>query len=206
MWEQYFYDVCHSAVYLYGVLSIRDLTNIYNHYVKEQSSEAEIRKKVYELISRDDIFAIKNDYLMDERLIEDDLYMEVLKEQEKVERYVPEEKEVFLAFGRAGVQEPDNDTKFFVEYLMKEANLDYSHAALAFYLMQEAIRMNQDEMELLGILSDLGVSLNRKKQFDKAEQMIRKISNRTRKWDYNGHTWMELNAGVVEFKVERRRK
>ncbi len=206
VWEQYFYDVCHSAVYLYGVLSIRDLTNIYNHYVKEQSSEAEIRKKVYELISRDDIFAIKNDYLMDERLIEDDLYMEVLKEQEKVERYVPEEKEVFLAFGRAGVQEPDNDTKFFVEYLMKEANLDYSHAALAFYLMQEAIRMNQDEMELLGILSDLGVSLNRKKQFDKAEQMIRKISNRTRKWDYNGHTWMELNAGVVEFKVERRRK
>lgn len=206
VWEQYFYDVCHSTVYLYGVLSIRDLTNIYNHYVKEQSSEAEIRKKVYELISRDDIFAIKNDYLMDERLIEDDLYMEVLKEQEKVERYVPEEKEVFLAFGRAGVQEPDNDTKFFVEYLMKEANLDYSHAALAFYLMQEAIRMNQDEMELLGILSDLGVSLNRKKQFDKAEQMIRKISNRTRKWDYNGHTWMELNAGVVEFKVERRRK
>lgn len=71
--------------------------------------------------------------------------------------------------------------------------------------MQEAIRMNQDEEEMFGILVDLGCSLNRKKQFDKAEQMLRKISNRTRKWDYNGHTWMELNAGVVEFSVERRR-
>lgn len=203
--EQYFYDVCHSAVYLYGVLSIAELTNIYNHYAKVTCSEIEIGEKVKELISRDDIFAFKDDYLMDERLIEDNLYMEVLKEQEKIERYIPNEREEFLAFGREGVQEPDEDTKFFLEYIMKEANLDYSHAVLAFYLIQEAIRMNQDEMELFGIISDLGCSLNRKKQFDKAEQMLKKISNRTRKWDYNGHTWMELNSGIVEFTVVRRR-
>lgn len=204
--EQYFYDVCHSAIYLYGVLSIADLTHIHNLYTKEKCSEIEILEKVQELISRDDIFALKDVYLMDERLIEDDMYIDVLKEHEKIERYIPEEKDVFLSFGKAGVQDPDKDTKFFVEYIMKEANLDYSHAVLAFYLMQEAIRMNQDEMELLGILSDLGCSINRKKQFDKAEQMLKKITNRTRKWDYNGHTWMELNTGVVEFKVERRRK
>ena len=203
--SQYFYDVCHSAIYLYGVISISELTNIYNRYAKVTSSEIELWEKVQGLISRDDIFALRDDYLMDERLIEDGLYMEVLKMQEKIERYIPEEKEVFLSFGREGVQEPDSDTKFFLEYIMKEANLDYSRAILAFYLMQEAIRMNQDEEEMFGILVDLGCSLNRKKQFDKAEQMLKKISNRTRKWDYNGHTWMELNAGVVEFSVERRR-
>ncbi len=203
--SQYFYDVCHSAVYLYGVISISELTNIYNRYANVPSSEIELWERVQSLISRDDIFALRDDYLMDERLIEDGLYMEVLKMQEKIERYIPEEKEVFLSFGREGVQEPDSDTKFFLEYIMKEANLDYSRAILAFYLMQEAIRMNQDEEEMFGILVDLGCSLNRKKQFDKAEQMLKKISNRTRKWDYNGHTWMELNAGVVEFSVERRR-
>lgn len=203
--SQYFYDVCHSAVYLYGVISISELTNIYNRYANVPSSEIELWERVQSLISRDDIFALRDDYLMDERLIEDGLYMEVLKMQEKIERYIPEEKEVFLSFGREGVQEPDSDTKFFLEYIMKEANLDYSRAILAFYLMQEAIRMNQDEEEMFGILVDLGCSLNRKKQFDKAEQMLKKISNRTRKWDYNGHTWMELNAGIVEFSVERRR-
>ena len=204
--EQYFYDVCHSAVYLYGVLSIAELTNLHNYYADVKRSEDEIREKVQGLISRDDIFAFKKNYLMDERLIEDNIYEEVLKEQEKFDRYIPKEKEDFLKFGREGVQEPDEDTKFFLEYIMKEANLDYTHAVLAFYLIQEAIRMNQDEMELFGILSELGCSINRKKQFDKAEQMIRKISNRTRKWDYNGHTWMELHSGVVEFSVERRKK
>lgn len=203
--SQYFYDVCHSAVYLYGVISISELTNIYNRYVKVQVSEMEVRERVAGLISRDDIFALRDEYLMDERLIEDSLYIEVLKMQENIERYIPEEKEEFLSFGREGVQEPDKDTKFFLEYIMKEANLDHSRAILAFYLMQEAIRMNQDEEELFGILSDLGCSLNRKKQFDKAEQMLKKISNRTRKWDYNGHTWMELHSGIVEFSVERRR-
>lgn len=120
--SQYFYDVCHSAIYLYGVISISELTNIYNRYAKVTSSEIELWEKVQGLISRDDIFALRDDYLMDERLIEDGLYMEVLKMQEKIERYIPEEKEVFLSFGREGVQEPDSDTKFFLEYIMKEAN------------------------------------------------------------------------------------
>jgi len=200
---QYTYDVCHSAVYLYGVISILELVNIYNKYADTVCSELELMNRIEQLLIRDDIFAIRENYLMDERLIEDDLYKDVLKEQEKMERYLPEEKDIFLCFGRNGIQEPDEDTTFFLEYIMKEANLDYPRALLAFYLVQEAIRMNQDEMELFGILADLGCSLVRKKQFDKAEQMIKKISNRTRKWDYNGHTAMELNRGIIEFPMEK---
>lgn len=196
---QYFYDICHSAIYLYGVISLSELSNIYNKYAETRCAESELIKKVEELLIRDDIFALRENYLMDERLVEDDLYRDVLKEQEKMERYLPEEKEVFISFGRNGLQEPNDDTVFFLEYIMKEANLDYSRAVLAFYLVQEAIRMNQDEMELFGILSDLGCSLVRKKKFVKAEHMLKKISNRTRKWDYNGHTLMELNRGIVEF-------
>lgn len=202
--SQYFYDICHSSIYLYGVISISELTKIYNTYAEEKCSEVELLKKVQELLKRDEIFAFKEDYFMDERLLEENLYLDVLKEQEKMERYLPEEKEVFTSFGRNGIQEPNEDTVFFLEYLIKEANLDYPRATLAFYLIQEAIRMNQDDMELFGILSDLGCSLTRKKQFDKADQMLKKISNRTRKWDYNGHTLMELNRGIVEFPVDKR--
>lgn len=202
--NQYFYDICHSAIYLYGVISLTELTNIYNKYAEVKSSEMELFEKVQELLNRDEIFVLKDNYLMDERLEEENLYLDVLKEQEKMERYLPEDKETFVSFGRNGIQEPDEDTVFFLEYIMKEANLDYPRATLAFYLVQEAIRMNQDDVELFGILSDLGCSFARQKQFDKADQMLKKISNRTRKWDYNGHTLMELNRGIVEFPVEKR--
>lgn len=201
---QDFYDICYSAIYLYGVLSITDLTAIYNRYMCVNITGEEIQMKVENLISRDNIFVLKNECFMDERLAEDDLYKDVLKEHEKIERYIPDSKEKFLSYGREGIQEPNSDTTFFLEYIMKEANLDYSHAILAFYLVQEAIRMNQDE-ELFGILMDLGCPMDKKAQCDKAEKMLRKIMNRTRKWDYNGHTWMELNTKVVEFTVERRK-
>lgn len=200
--KQYLLDVCHSAIYLYGVISMAELVDVYNKYEENPITENQLKEHVLELIERDEIFALKNGYLMDVRLEEDDLYVDVIKEQEKVERYFPEDRESFVSFGQAGVQEPNEDTVFFLEYLMKEANLDYNHAMLAFYLVQEAIRMNQDDMELLGILSDLGCSLDRQKKFDKAEKMLKKISNRTRKWDYNGHMLMELNRGIVEFPIK----
>jgi hypothetical protein len=200
---QYLCDICHSAVYLYGVISIPELVDIYNKYTDIELSETELMTQIEKLIIRDDVFALKDNYLMDERLLEENMFLDVLREQERAERYLPDEKEIFIEYGRNGVQEPDEDTIFFLEYIMKEANLDYTRAILAFYLIQEAIRMNQDEMELFGILSDLGCSLQRKKQFDKAEQMLKKISNRTRKWDYNGHTSMELNRGIIEFPVEK---
>lgn len=202
--SQYFCDVCHSAIYLYGVISISELANIYNKYADVKCSESVLMENVQELLKRDEIFVFIDGYLIDERLEEESLYRDVLKEQEKMERYLPEDKETFISFGRSGIQDPDEDTVFFLEYLMKEANLDYNHAILAFYLIQEAIRMNQDDMELFGILSELGCSLDRKKKFDKADQMLKKISNRTRKWDYNGHTSMELNRGIVEFPIEKR--
>lgn len=203
---QKFSKVCESCMYLYGVISLTELKKIYYKYEAIDISEEELLEKVQGILERDNMFTLKNGYLMDERLEEEDLYLDVLKEHEKIERYIPEDAEEFLEFGRNGVQEPDEDTLFFLEYLMKEANLNNLQASLAFCFIQEAIRMNQDEMELLGILSDLGCSIDTQKKFDKAEKMLKKISNRTRKWDYNGHTLMELNRGIVEFPGGKKKK
>ncbi len=196
-------EICQSAVFLYGVISISELKEICHKYNLIDLSEYDIQEKVREIVGQDELLVFKNGYLMDLRLEDDDVYLHIINDQKKVERYLPEEAEVFLAFGRNEVQEADDDTIFFLEYLMKEANLDYPRGLLAFYLIQEAIRMNQEDIELFGILSDLGCSLERKKQFDKVEQMLRKISNRTRKWELNGHTAMELNKGIVEFPVNK---
>jgi len=194
-----FLEICESCMFLYGVVSFEDLHSICQKYGMADMSEAEMLEKLQTIVNKDNMLTLKNGYFMDERLVEEDLYLDVLKEQEKMERFLPEEKEEFLEYGRNGFQEPNEDTRFFLEYLMKEANLNNAQATLAFCLVQEAIRMNRDEEELIELLLELGCSLKRHKQFEKAEKMLKKLSNRTRKWDYNGHTSMELNRGIVEF-------
>lgn len=200
---QKFSEFCESCMFLYGVISLSELKDIFQKYETINLSEEELLEKVQAVVQKDNMLVIKEGYLMDERLEEEDVYLDVLKMQEKIERYLPEDEEVFLEFGRNGIQEPDDDTVFFLEYLMKEANLNNAQATLAFCLIQEAIRMNQDDMELFGILSDLGCSLNRQKQFNKADKVLKKFSRRIRKWEYNGHTSMELNQGIVEFPGKR---
>ena len=199
-----FEEICQSAIYLYGVISSSELYKICEKYRFVDLSENEMQENMIDVARKDELLVFQNGYLMDVRLTEEDVYLHIIDDHKKIERYLPEDAEVFFAFGRNEVQEVDNDTIFFLEYLMKEANLDYPRGLLAFYLIQEAIRMNQEDVELFGILSDLGCSLARKKQFDKADQMLRKIRNRTRKWELNGHTTMELNKGIVEFPVNRR--
>ncbi len=202
---QLFEEICQACIFLYGVISVEDLQFICQKYGLTDFSETELHEKMIDLATSDALLRFCNGYLIDARLQEENVYMEVRKEQEKIDRYLPEDSEEFLAFGRNEMQEIDENTVFFLEYIMKEANLDYPHASLAFYLIQEAIRMNQDDEELFEILSDLGCPFHRRKQFEKAAQMLKKITNRTRKWEYNGHTWMELNQGIVEFTVERKR-
>ena len=194
-------EVCQSAVFLYGVVSISELVDICNKYHWTDILECDMQEKVKEIVAQDELLVFKNGCFMDIRL--EDVYLHIINEQKKIERYFPEDAEVFLDFGRNEIQEVDDDTVFFLEYLMKEANLDHVRGILAFYLLQEAIRMNQEDVELFGILSELGCPLDRKKQFDKAEQMLRKITNRTRKWELNGHTSMELNKGIIAFPVNK---
>lgn len=196
---QKFSEFCESCIFLYGVLSLSELQKIYQRYEEINWTEKELIEYIQSIVKRDNMLIFKDGYLMDERLEEDNLYLDVLKDQEKIDRYLPEDIDTFLEFGKNGFQEPNEDTRFFLEYLMKEANLNNVQATLAFCLVQEAIRMNQDEEELLEILSELGCSFDRQKKYEKAEKMLKKIYNRTRKWDYNGHTWMELNSGIVKF-------
>ena len=203
--SQLFEEICQACIFLYGVVSVEDLDFICKKYGLTDFTKIELEKKMIELAKSDALLCFCDGYLLDARLQEEDVYMEIRKDQEKIDRYLPENPEEFLEFGRNEMQEIDEDTVFFLEYIMKEANLDHPRASLVFYLIQEAIRMNQNDEELIEILADLGCPFHRKKQFEKAVQMLKKITNRTRKWEYNGHTWMELNQGIVEFTVERKR-
>ena len=204
--NRYVWNLCNSAIYLYGVISVAELAGIYHKYAETAISEEEMWEKLQDVLAKDEFLVWENGYVMDERLAEDDIYMDVLEDQEEIERYLPDEKEEFLRFGICGAQIPNEDTEFFLDYLMMEANLDYAHAALAYLVVQEAIRMNQDDVELLAILKELGCDISKKKKFDKAESTLKKLAKRIRKWEYHGHTYMELNRGVVEFQVKRVRK
>lgn len=201
---QEFLELCDAAIYLYGVLSVSELRDIYNKYENTSISEAEFILKLQEIVEKHESVVLKDGYFMDGQLEELDLYVSVLERQKGIEKYLPEDKETFLDFGRNAGQQPDEDTSFFLEYLIKEADLEYPKALIIFYLVQEGIRMNVEDMELMEILGEIGCNISSQKKFAKAESMLRKFAARTRKWDYCGHTSMELNNRIVEFPLDRR--
>lgn len=196
--EAEFKTICDAALYLYGVISFAKFTEIYNHYAQTSLSEKEVVKglKAYKKENMD--IAICGDYFMDGMLAEEDTYKYLLEYQKGIEHYIPQDKAEFMRYGLEECQQPDEDTEFFVKYLEETIELSYPQALMYFYSMQEMIRMNQDDEELLNVIME---NITSQKAFKKAENMINRFAKSIRKWDFCGHTFYEINQQnkVIEF-------
>ena len=71
--------------------------------------------------------------------------------------------------------------------------MGYENAMIMFYCVQEAVRMNVDDMKIMEILSHSGLKLNSYKARNKAMEMVKRFGDQVRKWDYRGHTAIEWN-------------
>lgn len=196
--EAEFKTICDAAIYLYGVISVSRFTEIYNHYAQTSLSETAIIKKLklYTRENQDVVFF--GDYFMHEMLEEFDMYKNLLECQKGIEYYLPQDKEEFMNYGLHECQQPDEDTEFFVKYLEETIQLSYPQALIYFYSMQEMIRMNQDDAELIEVIME---KLTSQKALKKAEKMINRFAKNIRKWDFCGHTFYEINQQnkIIEF-------
>lgn len=196
--KQEFKTICDAALYLYGVISLSKLTEIYNYYAQTPLSEMEIIKglKAYKKENTD--ITICGDYFMDGMLAEEDTYKYLLEYQKGIEHYLPQDKEEFMRYGLEECQQPDEDTEFFVKYLEETIELSYPQALMYFYSMQEMIRMNQDDEALIDVIME---KITSQKALKKAENMINRFAKSIRKWDFCGHTFYEINQQnkVIEF-------
>lgn len=188
-------DYCNSAIYLYGIVPVSKLVEIYRRYTGEDITE----DVIYALAAkRDGIIGegfLREDLLMEEQFTEDSLYQFVMKEQGDVSYYIPEDEKEFLVYGEEECQEPDGHTEEIIIYLQERYGLEDMEAYTVFYDLQSAIRVNYSISQLVGllahILADWNKELNGRKNIKEAENKLKNLQNYTRAILYRGHTRKE---------------
>lgn len=198
-----FENICDSAIYLYGVISLSKFTEIHNLYAQIALSEKEVLKKLKNYAKANDDIVIRDDYLMSEMLEEFEFYKHVLECQKGIEHYLPEEKEEFLVYGQEDAQPIAEDTEFFVDYLEKTLQMPYPEAVMFFYMLQEMIRMNQEDEELMNVFTE---KLTSPKAWKKADNILSKFIKSIRKWEFCGHSFYEVHGHnkIVEFQTNNK--
>ena len=196
--ETEFKIICDAAIYLYGVISLSKFTEIYHHYAQTSLPKSAVIKKLRLYTKENSDVVVLGDYFMHTMLERFDVYKTLLEDQKPIEHYLPKEKEEFMNYGLYHCQEPDENTEFFLEYLAETMQWSKPKAMLFFYSIQEMIRMNQDDEELLGVLLE---NLKSQKALKTAEKNINRFANLVRKWDFCGHTFNEINQKnkIIEF-------
>lgn len=197
-----------SACFLYGIIPLDKFTEIVNFYEKETYS----RKEVQELLAcleEADIYAftLKDNLLIDEELLEDDLYKNLLNAQGNVPFYVPADESEFIAYGEFNCEDPNEYTQRFILYLQNAYNLTEDESIEIFYTIQDAIRANYPIEALLDMLEELfdlyGKKIVRGKKIDKAIGELQKLMRNTRLLALRGNTLAEIQQTKEEKRLDR---
>lgn len=183
-----------SAIYLYGAISIDDLEMLYEHYEGKKLPAAILQQMIDEIREYQETYCIVDNILMDEDLAEHDLYQNLLKVQSAYPKYIPDDRQEFLHYGDEDSQMLGEDTAFFIDYLTKTMGLEQHTALRVFLSIEDGIRMNATEDELLSALTEYGCKLTSQKKIREVQKQLRKFSSFIRTWDFNGHNRNEINA------------
>lgn len=197
-----------GAVYLYGVVSVERLRELYERCEGEKIPVQDLTRALREFADEDDLYCFDGSFLMDGDLEEEGMYLFLLEEQKQYEPYMPQSREELYGYGEFQVQAPDENTEFFLLWLKRELNLSGYQASALFCQMQDCIRMNCDWDEVETQLGMMNIQISAKKKRRLAKQMD-VFERYIRKWDLAGHTQAELEpqrkkADVVDFGTRKK--
>lgn len=197
-----------SACFLYGIIPLDKFTEIVNFYEKETYSRKEVQALLTALEETDICaFTLKDDLLIDEELLEDDLYKNLLDTQGDVPFYVPDDESEFIAYGEFNCEDPNEYTQRFILYLHNVYNLTEDESIEIFYTIQDAIRGNYPLEALLDILEELlnlyEKKMVRGKKIDKAIGELQKLMRNTRLLALRGNTLAEIQQTREEKRLGR---
>ena len=186
---------CDAALYLYGIIPVVELAEICGRYGIGVTDEKSLADYIESRIrSGGTTYALRDGYLMDDMLLESNMYRHVLKTQESFDYYIPEDKKEFLQYGELGCQEPDEDTQFFLDYLQKKCGLSETKSFVAFYTVQGALRMNTGSDGVFLALKTSGCKLKSEKNRREALRQADLLNWHVRHWDLKGHTPREIRG------------
>lgn len=213
--EQHFLltSYCNAAIYLYGVITKKEILDIYRKYEKKEASEKILDQVILQSCQKDDGYILADGYLMDDRLYDDTIYRYILEEQKEYPRYFPDSREEILAYGNPAGQYLSEDLYFFAEYLEKSQNLEPSKLTSLYLYIIDSLRMNREYKEISLLCLNSGCKLITQKKIRELMSNLDRLDLILRKWEFNGHNKMEIspeeptstetgNAKILPFKKE----
>ena len=193
-----------AAAYLYGVISVEKFAEICETYDEALTDVEEVRGMLEEICRSNKEICLKDGLLMFSDLSENNVYQEVQKVQGSFEYYIPKTEEEFVNYGRLECQEPNENTVFFIQTMMFEFHKNQAEALQIFYEVQDSIRMNFPEEEIISQLYQHGCYFSSQKQVEATKKEIRRLGCMTRCWDYKGHMESEVTRNAMSVGLGRK--
>lgn len=196
------YSYCISAIYLYGVLTLRELTEIYNKFEEEPLKEKETEEICAEMNDSGFSVVVKSPYIMEAGLAEEELYRKLLQVQGDIPFYIPEKKTDFLSYGMGIYQDSNAYTRKFTDYLKRRLKMEEVQAVLLFQEMQEFIRSNYSAESMLETLEQEGYHFPVGGARKNLIQEIETVRKHIRLWDHRGYTFAERRNRELEKRMQ----
>lgn len=189
---------------LYGVLSISEFIDVFNHYEDEKTNEQESVSalKRYAKLKPDEVeYSLCEDFIVGPTLypsdFEDDAErLQVLRlEQKGKPRYLPPSKDEFLKFADASYLDPEKPYADLKVYILKnklrdKEGLDGIDGDLL--NLHEMIQERVDPTELIQYFINSGYPLHDIGEINAFMQVVMTAYNNTRMFENNGFTPDEL--------------
>lgn len=204
----FFINCCKSACYLYGVISLKKILEIYEGYGGKTLNEKDARSQLEKYAENQEGMLLLGEYIISEEQLEEDSYKDILKEQGKCPYYIPESREEFITYGQVGSQQPHEHGEKFIDFLRGSIGLDKAAAFSVFYDIQNLVRNSypiEDLQEMLLVdITYFGKKLTGAKKVKEAKNQLMNLFNCTRIILLRGHSRIEMQQkikGKTEGKV-----
>jgi hypothetical protein len=203
-----------AAGFLYGVISISEFVNVFNHYEDEKTDAREVNLALMRLSKSDDIeYSFYGDHILGPGFLPDfpeDLEnMKIVRfEQKGKPRYLPD-KDEFLRYIDPGYREPEKPYADLKSYILKhklavKEGLDGVDGDLID--MHEMVQSDVALEEILQSFIDRGYALHSIDEINNFLQSLLGAFNNTRLYENNGFTPAELFEHEKARIVGRKRK
>ncbi|MDX9917155.1 MAG: hypothetical protein RBT15_03985 [Gudongella sp.] len=179
---------------LYGIVPEKKVVEIYNLYNTPDANLGDLEISVAQSNLPMKLITRRAGYFLKDYLIFEDRFLDILRLQEGTEYYIPERNELLMYEDEFWFKQ----SKIFHDFnesLWDYFELDYRRHKHITELLLMDCQLGLDIKEIMEELS------RNKLEFDSVEDMnifmrrFQKLCRNTRKWQYKGHTYNELNSG-----------
>jgi hypothetical protein len=189
-----------AAGFLYGVMSVSEFVDVFNHYEDEKTDAREVSLALKRLSNVDDVeYSLYDDYILGPDFLPDfpeDLEnMKIVRSEQKGKpRYLPD-KDEFLRYIDPSYREPEKPYADLKAYILKhkltiKEGLDGVDGDLID--MHEMVQSDVDPAEILQSFIDRSYALHDIEAINNFMQKLLGAFNNTRLYENNGFTPAEL--------------